>query len=191
MEKIFLMIKQSLILHKISTFSIMFFLLSFGGWILETLTFFLLYGEYYDRGFLTLPLCPIYGSTLLIIYFLCGTPNKGKGILVKINNKTTLGIFYFSAAFLFPTISEYAVGYYFDHYKNMMLWDYSHMKLNINGYVCLFYSLIWGILIFLFMKIAFLPLKKQIEKMPTDVGINISIISYIFIAADFLSKITI
>ena len=50
--------------------------LAFLGWLWETALMFALTGEYYDRGFMTLPFCPIYATGILGAYFLLGTPKE-------------------------------------------------------------------------------------------------------------------
>lgn len=44
---------------------LLFFFISFAGWCGETVYFGIRYGVLADRGFLTSPLCPIYGFCLL------------------------------------------------------------------------------------------------------------------------------
>lgn len=48
-------------------------------------------------------------------------------------------------ATLVPTIIEYFVGWLADKLLHVRLWDYSGMPLNLNGYVCLLFSLVWGL----------------------------------------------
>lgn len=61
MNKIFLTITK---------FILMFFISAFIGWCYEIVCVCLIYGQYYDRGILHLPICPIYGFGMLILYMI-------------------------------------------------------------------------------------------------------------------------
>jgi uncharacterized membrane protein len=49
------------------------------------------------------------------------------------------------------TVLEYAVGFLSEKVFKMTLWDYSENKLNLNGRVCLKFSIIWAVLAFTFV----------------------------------------
>ena len=61
----------------LKTWSLLFLSVSFFGWVFETIVCFVQSGRISDRGFLTLPFCPIYGFPVCVIYFLLGTPTDG------------------------------------------------------------------------------------------------------------------
>jgi len=52
----------------------------------------------------------------------------------------------FLIAFLSGTVVEYICSWGQETFFHTVAWDYSHLPLNINGRVCLLYSLFWGIL---------------------------------------------
>ena len=54
--------------------TIIFAAVSFLGWCFEKVGRLIVYGGIGDRGFLSLPVCPIYGYTVLLVFFLAGTP---------------------------------------------------------------------------------------------------------------------
>lgn len=151
--------------------------LSFIGWGFETLLMLLMTGKLHDQGFMTLPFCPIYGCSLMVTYLLLGTPDEGKGLLkkLKIDGKTRVQIedakalryvVYFLFAFLIPSIAELFVGWFFDQFFDTRLWSYRHLPFNLGGYVCLSISLCWAVLIFLFMKFLFMPIKRVFFRLP-------------------------
>ena len=72
------MAKESAGSERLYNIIFLFFLLSFAGWCAETLYFLARWQEFADRGFLTLPLCTIYGSSALLVYFALGTPRGGR-----------------------------------------------------------------------------------------------------------------
>lgn len=74
----------------------------------------------------------------------------------------------FLVSFVVGTIAEYICSLGQEIVFSSVAWDYSHLPLNINGRVCLLYSLFWGILGITWVKlimpltdklIAFIPMK--------------------------------
>ncbi len=74
----------------------------------------------------------------------------------------------FLISFVVGTIAEYICSLGQEIVFGSVAWDYSHLPLNINGRVCLLYSLFWGILGITWVKlimpltdklIAFIPMK--------------------------------
>ena len=49
-------------------------------------------------------------------------------------------------------------------------WDYSHMPFNINGRICLLYSIFWGVLGVLWIKNIYPRMAKAILKIPNRIG---------------------
>lgn len=49
-------------------------------------------------------------------------------------------------------------------------WDYSHMPLNINGRICLLYSIFWGILGVMWIKDIYPRMAKWILRIPDKAG---------------------
>lgn len=151
-------------LQRASQYFMLFMVVSFLGWAVETFFFLLCYGSLYDRGFMTLPFCTIYGFSFLLLYFLIGTPDAAEGgFLSSWNQGTPISLLvYFLFCALIPTALELITGYFFHKVFGIRLWSYSAYKFHFNGYICLEYSLLWGILIPPCMKYAFIPLKKQV-----------------------------
>lgn len=89
--------------------------------------------KWINRGFLNGPFCIIYGfGAIFIFYFFY--PFKD-----SILNIYIIGC-------IFPTIFEYIVGYIMEYLFKEKWWDYSENIFNYKGRICLFNSLIWGIL---------------------------------------------
>lgn len=61
-----------------------------------------------------------------------------------IKNESIINIFLVS--FLIGTISEYIMSWGMEFVFGYAVWDYSKKKFNINGRVCLLYSIYWGFL---------------------------------------------
>lgn len=148
---------------------IVFLIIAFIGWLFETIQVSILADKLVDRGFLTLPLCPIYGLTIVFIYYIAGMPHQTRGLLKKVQNPIYRYLSYFLIAFLVPTVLEFVVGIFFHKVFGVMLWDYSHLALNIGGYICLWISLCWGIAITILMRITFPVLLRFVMNIPYSV----------------------
>ena len=143
-------------------YTILMLLISFLAWIMETLVVSIPRGRFYDRGFLTLPFCTIYGFALLVIFFLFGTPDEGGKLFGKIRGKSLRYPLYFLCAALLVTTFELCTGLFFEWAFGIELWTYAHRPLNFMGYISLDYSVMWGFCITLIMKFIFPVLKKLV-----------------------------
>lgn len=155
-------------LQQIARYFILFMAVSFLGWGAETLFFLLCYGRFYDRGFLTLPFCTIYGCSFLLLYGLIGTPADTESGLLRSFKKTTrhpLLIYALISAFV-VTLLELITGWAFDQVFRLRLWNYSAYYFHFHGYICLEYALLWGFLLPPCMRYAWIPLKNFVFSLP-------------------------
>jgi ABC-type multidrug transport system fused ATPase/permease subunit len=89
------------------------------------------------RSFLYGPFCSIYGiGAVVMIYFLQ---------YFKKNNYTL-----FFGGFIIGSVIEYVISFIGELIFNIKWWDYSNLILNINGRICLTFSLFWGLLAIIF-----------------------------------------
>lgn len=118
-------------IDKASVLFLEFVAFSMIGWIYETVYTSFLWGRYIDRGFLDIPLCPIYGfaGLLLIAVF----PKKLNPLLV------------FSGATVLIGVLEFTASYILEKCFSLTLWDYNYMKWNIDGRVSVVICLGFGI----------------------------------------------
>ncbi len=172
-------------LKGLSSLALVTLLFSFVGWLFEVLLFRLAYGNWYDRGFLTLPFCPIYGFTLLLIYLLLGTPLRG-GLLFNRIEKGRVRIFiFFIFSAIIATISELVVGWTVEHFCGRVLWDYSGYALALGRYACIEVSIIWGVLIS-FTTIVFHKLYILINNLQLWLITSLAVVSWGSILIDFV-----
>ena len=109
-----------------------FFVYGFLGWCTEVAFAGVKEGKFVNRGFLNGPICPIYGvGVAVVVSCLDGL-------------KDNLLLLYISSVVL-VTALEWFTGFILDKLFHNKWWDYSSMPLNLNGYVCLLFSLIWGV----------------------------------------------
>ncbi len=115
-----------------------FFIYSFLGYICEVVYCSICQRKLVNRGYLYMPICPIYGfGAIIIIFFM--TPIIKHWYLVLV-----LGI-------LLTSLLEYLTSYLMELIFHMRWWDYSKRKFNINGRVCLRNSLMFGALVMIVM----------------------------------------
>lgn len=111
-----------------------FIIYSIVGYIIETIFGIITKGRWESRqSFLYGPFCAIYGlgAAIMIIF------------LHKYSKKyTTL----FLGGFIVGSIVEYLVSLIGEMILGIKWWDYSDMPLNINGRICVYFSLFWGFL---------------------------------------------
>lgn len=105
---------------------------SFLGWCMESTYCSIMEKHLINRGFLHLPLCPIYGAGVLIMvnFF---TPFTGNPLL------------FYVMATVVMSAWEYFVGWLLEVTTHMKYWDYSHRRFNLKGRICLGNCLWWGV----------------------------------------------
>ena len=115
-----------------------FLLYAFLGWVLEVVYHAVTYGEVVNRGFLNGPVCPIYGVGVCAIFALGGLVYQG-GV------GESYGAVLFIGGTILATLVELIGGWALDKLFHARWWDYSKKPLNFHGYICLEFSLIWGL----------------------------------------------
>lgn len=109
----------------------LFFVYSFLGWVLETVTATLRQRKFSNRGLVNGPFCVMYGITAVLI-------------LVGLQELTGFWLFLFSM--VYATVIEWIGGHLIEKAFKERWWDYSDVKWNLDGYICFPTSFVWGIL---------------------------------------------
>lgn len=145
-----------------------FIIYAFIGWCTEVSYAALDRGIFVNRGFLNGPYCPIYGCGVVIVVAVL-TPLKDNLLIL------------FIGSFLLASILEYITGYLLEKVFHNQWWDYSDKPFNIHGYVCLKFSIYWGLACTFIMDVLHPIIYKGITLMPHIVGmILICIIMTVF-----------
>lgn len=153
-----------------------FFIYCFIGWIIESTYVSVRSFHFVNRGFLRLPLLPLYGSGAIIMLWL-SLPVQGNIFLV----------FLFGMAG--ASALEYVTGYFMERLFKMKYWDYSNNPFNLNGYVCLGTSIAWGFLTLLLTEIIHRPLEWLVLRLDGTVCIVLVIIIGILFTADAVHSV--
>lgn len=154
---------------------LMFFFWGFAGWLIECIDMRIEAGEFQNRGFLHMPLCPIYGVGMVI----------GSMALSGIRDSYII-LFVFGV--LFCSAAEYIVGGILESLFHSKWWDYSHMRFHIKGRVCLRNAILFGfgaIVVFRFVQ----PVVENVfHRIPLEMKISIiAIFSLVFVIDLFIS----
>lgn len=144
------------------------------GWCLEVVYAAVSTGQLVNRGFLNGPVCPIYGFGMIIVLFLL-TPLQHSLLLLYIG-----GV-------ILPSTLELAGGWALYKLYHTRWWDYSDYPFNIGGYICLEFSLLWGVGTLIVMKMVHPVIAGLIEMIPPLVGLILMILLYAVYAADTIA----
>lgn len=166
--------------------------------IMDSLLFFLIYGFlgfllesvfrslaerkiFISRGFLTKGFCPLYGicAVLIIeIFTLCE---------LSINYPLWALISAAAGSIATVTLLEYITGRMLDRVFHYKLWDYSAYPLNLHSYICLEFSLLWGILALLLANFVHPIMEVLVYAIPYDVRTvaTIMLLSMLFVNASY------
>ena len=134
-----------------------FIIYAFIGWCTEVSYAALDRGIFVNRGFLNGPYCPIYGCGVVIVVAAL-TPLKDNLLIL------------FAGSFLLTSILEYITGFILEKVFHNKWWDYSNKPFNLHGYVCLKFSIYWGLACTFIMDVIHPIIYKGITMIPHILG---------------------
>ena len=152
-----------------------FIIYSFLGWCLESIYKTIISKKPINSGFLYGPFCPMYGIGAIMMLGLSALSHNAIVIFI-------LSFFVFS-------IWEYIVAVVLEKCFKTKYWDYSNLKFNIQGRVCLKNSIYWGILGVALIFIIQLLIEKLTSYIPEQILIYVEIILTIAILVDTIITI--
>ena len=155
-----------------------FLFYSFGGWVVEVIFHAVALGKVINRGFLNGPVCPVYGFGVLSVFALLNTIQSG-GLVMSEGM-----IFVFG--FVLATLVELIAGWLLDVCFHARWWDYSDKPLIFHGYICLEFSLIWGLAIVMVVKVFQKYVENQASHTPATWEWVVMAILYAAYFADFV-----
>lgn len=155
-----------------------FLIFSILGIIIETIYCYVTMGVLESRkGLIWGPFCPVYGVCgALLIY-----------ILDKCNCKRFIKLFVLG--FVFGSIAEYILSYGLEAVYGIRFWNYEYLKYNLNGRISLVFSVYWGILAILIMKVAKPIIDKFVNKISSKTSNIIELGIFIFLVIDCIVTI--
>ena len=144
------------------------------GWCLEVIYAAVTTGQLINRGFLNGPVCPIYGFGMVIVLFAL-TPLSHSLLLLYLG-----GV-------ILPSALELVGGWALYKLYHTRWWDYSDYPFNIGGYICLEFSLLWGVGTLIVMKLVHPIIADAVALIPPLVGLVLMFLLYALYAADTIA----
>lgn len=148
-----------------------FIIYAFLGWCLEVTYAAFVKGEFVNRGFLNGPVCPIYGVGMVII-IVALTPLKNNIFLL------------FLGSVVLTSFLEYVTGFVLEKVFHEKWWDYSDSPFNLKGYICLSFSLLWGLACVFVIDLIHPMIAAAIAALPKTAGIIIMSAAFAALAVD-------
>ena len=136
-----------------------------------------------NRGFLTGPICPIYGCGAVII---C---ESSKWVGIVIGNYFASLFISILLAIILVTVLEYLTGFALEKVFNCKWWDYSKLPFNLHGYICLPFSLIWGLLAFVLLQVVHPFISELVYFVPGSMKIYTAALIIVYLLADTVTSI--
>jgi len=163
---------ETIIIH-ILTYIILY---SFAGWVLESISKTVEERQLVNSGFLNGPICPIYGLGAIIMSFTL-TGLRDNPLLL------------FIVSFVVLSAWEYIVGVFLEKVFKTKYWDYSHLKFNFQGRICLKNSIYWGILGVVFIRFIHPFVESQILLIDIQTLKYINILVYSILTVDVVFSV--
>lgn len=146
-----------------------FYLYCFFGWIFESAYVSIKSKRFVNRGFLRLPMLPLYGSGAVMMLW------------VSIPFQDSLLLTWCSGV-IGATVLEYVTGYVMELLFKVRYWDYSNQKYNLHGYICLSSSIAWGFLTIFMTHLIHKPIERGVLSMPLMWNLLfVSVVTVLFI----------
>ena len=114
---------------------LLFFMYAFAGWCMEVFLKYRQYHRFINRGFLTGPVCPIYGFGAVLITVIVGNLASLESGLVMT----------FALSFVICGIVEYFTGLVLEKVFHARWWDYSTKPMNLQGRIWIGNLILFGI----------------------------------------------
>ena len=153
-----------------------FYIYCFAGWVFESTYVTIREKRPVNRGFLRLPLLPLYGTGAVMMLW------------VSLPFRDSLFLVYISGV-IAATALEYVTGWTMERLFKMKYWDYSNQRFNVNGYICLSSSLVWGLLTIFLTEVLHPPVSDLVLALPVSLDIAGVILISILFAADTVQSV--
>lgn len=159
--------------YTIIQWMLFFYIYCFLGWCVESSIVSYSQKRWVNRGYLTLPMLPIYGLGAIVVLF----------VSLPVRNFVILVYFFGMIA---ATILEYITGWAMESILKVKYWDYTGKFGNIKGRICLTSSLFWGVLSIFMTYIIHSPIEKFVLSLPVFIlNFSVTVISVMFLV-DFI-----
>lgn len=143
------------------------------GWCAEVAFHTAVHGNFANRGFLNGPLCPVYGVGAVAV-IVCLTPIQNHLLML------------FLGSVVLTSLLELITGFVLEKIFHNQWWDYSDAPFNIGGYVCLKFSLLWGLACVLLVRVLQPTVYHIIRMIPKPLGIVLLSVFGVLLFSDII-----
>jgi len=158
--------------YSVQQWLLFFYFYCFCGWVWECLFVSLRMGKWQNRGFMDGPMLPIYGSGAIVV------------LLMTLPVRNNLWLV-FVIGMIGTTILEYVTGAVMEKLFHMRYWDYTGKPFNVNGYICLFCSIGWGLFSVALVGCLHPFVENMILQIPSYVTDPLSLLITVIAVVDF------
>ena len=160
------------------------------GWMIEVSYHAVTMGKVVNRGFLNGPLCPVYGSGVLMVLMVVDLCGEWFGFETDLSKAKVIELFIIGI--IFATLIELIAGFLLDQLFHARWWDYRDRRFNLNGYICLEFSIYWGLGIAFVLRVIQPVFENIVSSIPVRISwILLSAFYLIFIIDIVLTVLTI
>lgn len=158
---------------------LLFYIYAFLGWCVEVCFQAVTTGKIVNRGFLNGPWCPIYGVGMLGVLLLL------KPVMGSLPLLFLLGM-------AICSLVELVVGWLLEKIFHTRWWDYSDQPFQLGGYICLKFSIMWGLAVTFTVRLIHPAILGVVKLLPTVLGlIFIAVLTGAFVADFIVTLVTI
>lgn len=151
----------------------LFLIYAFLGWCVEVCFVAVTTGQVVNRGFLNGPVCPIYGVGMV-------------GVLLLLEPISDNLVLLFFLGMLLCTAVELVGGWILEKVFHTRWWDYTDQPFNLGGYVCLGFSLMWGLAVTFVVRLIHPLIFSLVSWIPHTLGLILTIVLYVLFVTDFI-----
>lgn len=156
----------------LATWFFVFMFYSVAGWVMEIIITYVQHHKFINRGFLVGPVCPIYGTGAVILTYLM------RGI------ESPLAIF--CVWLVGGSLIEYVASYLMEKIFRVRWWDYTENDFNLNGRVCLWPAMTFGIGGVVVLKFINPALFGLIASLPSTIVIIAAVVLAVILLIDII-----
>ena len=157
-------------MENILYYVIEFFFYSAAGWFVECIYRSIGERRLINTGFLTGPLCPIYGTAALFMTVLLYNNFSDRPLLIFL-----LGMVVCDAV-------EFVTSWLMEKLFHARWWDYTYEFLNIQGRICIKHTLYWGVISIAFVMVLHPSVDALLHRIPAQYyGVVVAVIMAVFL----------
>ena len=146
------------------------------GWGLEVCFCSVDTGKFVNRGFLNGPVCPIYGFGMVLV---CAALGPVSGSLPAL----------FLGGMLLTSALELAGGWALKKLFHTTWWDYSDQPFNLGGYICLKFSLAWGVCVVFAVRVIHPIVAGFVAGVPHTLSLVLGVLCTLLFAVDITATV--